>query len=671
MKNKAIWVGLASFFFLMGAKAAPVSLATAKKTAEQFYGVQLQKAAVKSLPELSCVYPKSTKSSDFVPYYIFNADKEQGFVIVAGDDNASSLILGYSDKGSFQTENMPDNLKFWLGFYEEGVKNAAEHGGSGHRQAKSGFTKAEVVKEPLLDSINYNQDAPYNDLCPIDHTTNRRSYSGCVATALASIARYYEYPKHGLDSIHYKTSKGLELSMNFANNTYDWENMLKSYKGSLNQYTEEQRTAVATLMRDMGYAVQMNYGSDASGATWTPTTIGMVKYMGFDSILNYRERLDYDNDDQWIAVLKDNLDNDQPIYYTGYGDGGGHAFVCDGYNDDDFFHFNWGWGGSCNGYFSVRNLDPDNISGIGAGTGGGYTSGQSILHNMVPPGHKHCNDLYLLTTTGSIEPSFLTDTAYPIQTNPIIINLRELENNAMAFFQGTIALAAFQDGEFVKVISNQEQIGITKLSSHSVTFLLQTQLELLEDGEYELWAVGKPDLENADWQKIYANKSNRYTNDSYIPIRISGEHFILLPTLAKLTVNVECAEEFGISMFIYDDGGGELLGKNTIYPNDPKSFSIRYGTYDLRFWTRNHDTTYVKLNLTKDTTINVTVYEKRPVPYLRFLNVRQNTATMTWLKEHPQGEKAFPTGFAIYLDSVEIARVPSATTEFVYTDLTL
>ncbi|MDE5574215.1 MAG: C10 family peptidase, partial [Bacteroidales bacterium] len=398
MKNKLIWVGLASLLFLMGAKAAPVSLETAKKTAEKFYGVQLQKATVKSLPVLSCVYPKSTKGADFVPYYIFNAEKEQGFVIVAGDDNAASLILGYSDKGSFQTENMPDNLKFWLGFYEEGVRSAAAHGGSGNMQAKSGFTKAEVVKEPLLDSISYNQAAPYNDLCPIDHTTGKRSMTGCVATALTTIARYYEYPKHGQDSITYTTSKGLELSMDFSKNTYDWENMLKSYNGKLSQYTEEQRTAVATLMRDMGYAVQMGYGSDASGALRDPTVIGMVKYMGFDSILNFRERMDYDNDDQWIAVLKDNLDNDLPVYYTGQGDGGGHAFVCDGYNDNDFFHIDWGWAGLNNGYFSVRNLDPGNIEGIGAGTGGGYSKMQAIMHNMVPPGHKHCEDLFMIKT---------------------------------------------------------------------------------------------------------------------------------------------------------------------------------------------------------------------------------------------------------------------------------
>ena len=665
MKNKAIWVGLASFFFLMGAKAAPVSLETAKKTAEQFYGVQLQKAAVKSLPALSCVYPKSTKSSDFVPYYIFNAEKEQGFVIVAGDDNASSLILGYSDKGSFQTENMPDNLKFWLGFYEEGVKNAAEHGGSGHRQAKSGFTKAEVVKEPLLDSINYNQDAPYNDLCPIDHTTNKRSYTGCVATALASIARYYEYPKHGLDSIHYTTSKGLELSMNFANNTYDWENMLKSYKGSLNQYTEEQRTAVATLMRDMGYAVQMGYGSDASGALREPTIIGMVRYMGFDSIINYRERMDYDNDDQWIAVLKDNLDNDQPIYYTGQGDGGGHAFICDGYDDNDFFHINWGWGGSCNGYFSVRNLDPGDVSNPGAGTGGGYTSMQGIFHNMVPPGHKRCEDLFLIKTTGAINANLPEDSVYSITNSPFEVNYSGFKNSAISVFNGSVALAVFQNGELLKIVSEQESLTIAKRSSIVASFSLKAQLDGLQDGDYEIWTVSKPNMDGAKWQKVYGNVPNRYTTDSYIPVRIKGNTYELLKTTAVLTITLQCHDERYISMYIYSSLG-ELLGSGQVFPDIARDFTFRHGVYELRFWTIGFDTAYVQVNLTKDTAIQVQMKEIYLEPFIMGIRVRGNTATMLWQKEAPNSEKAYPNGFAIYLDSVEVGRVGASVLEFEY-----
>ncbi len=664
MKNKAIWAGLASLLLLMGADAAPVSLETAKKTAEKFYGVQLQQTAVKSLPALSCVYPKGTKNTDFVPYYIFNAEKEQGFVIVAGDDNAASLILGYSDKGSFQIENMPENLKFWLGFYEEGVRNAAAYNGISKPQAKTDFTKAEVIKAPLLDSINYNQTAPYNDLCPIDPTTGKRSMTGCVATALASIARYYEYPKTGQGSITYTTSKGLELSMDFSQNSYDWENMLKDYNGSLSQYTEVQRTAVATIMRDMGYAVRMGYGSDASGALRDPTTIGTVQYMGFDSILNYRERTDYDNDDEWIAVLKDNLDNDLPVYYTGQGDGGGHAFICDGYNDDDFFHINWGWGGWDNGYFSVRNLDPGDVSGAGAGTGGGYSSLQAILHNMVPPGHKHCQDLFLLTANSSIEANQAEDSTYSIKETPLAISFRGIKNRAMSLFKGNLALAAFQDGKMLRIVSEEQPIEIIKQKTNSEKISLTVNMDSLTNGEYELWVVCKSEAEDTLWQKVYAYKGNRYTNDSYVPVLIEDDKYELLRTTSILKITLECAEKRNINMFIYVNK--EQVGVGQVSASTIAQFTLRHGTYELRFWTRGYDTAYANLNLTHDTVINVVMQERFLTPYIRGVRVNANNATLMWYKEAPQGEQAYPTGFAVYLDSVEVAQVGSSVTEYTF-----
>lgn len=666
MKNKSIWIGLVFIILLSGTEAAPVGREIAAKTAERFYSVQLQRQNVaKSLPKLSCVYPEDTKSTGFVPFYIFNAEQKQGFVIVAGDDNASSLILGYSDKGSFETDNMPENLSSWLEFYADGVKKAAAYGQAIAPKAKYSFSRAEVVKEPLLNDIEYNQDAPYNDLCPLDPTTNRRSYTGCVATALVSIARYYGYPEKGEGSISYTTPKGSTLFMDFSQNTYDWSNILNQYKGSLSQYTEEQRTAVATIMRDMGYAVKMGYGSDASGAYRDNTIAGMVAYMGFDSAVSYRERTDYDNDDQWVAVLKDNLDRDIPVYYTGQGNGGGHAFVCDGYDDADFFHINWGWGGSSNGYFVVRNLDPNDISGIGAGTGGGYTSMQGILFNMVPRGHAHSEDVFFLTTSGSIETSYLKeDSLYSINT-PLEIPINGLKNHTMTFFKGAVALAAFKDGEFVRIISDEEAVEVVKQQTASVRLSLKAELNSLENGDYEIWVVSKAVSESM-WQKVYAAKSNRYTNDSYIPLRIEGEGFKLLGTTARLTVNLDCASNQYISMYIYVKG--ELVGEGQLLAANPKTFTMRHGTYELRFWVRDYDTSYVNLTISHDTTIDVAVKERFLPPYIQGVRVNRSmaSATVLWLKERPQGERAYPTGFVLYLDSVEVARVSSSITEYTY-----
>ncbi len=666
MRKKAIGTLILFVLCLTGLKAGPVDFETAQKKAAKFYGVHARASSAKSLPELYCVYPQNRKSGGFVPYYIFNAGKNQGFVIVAGDDNATQTVLGYSLSGSFDMENLPDNLRYWLDFYEEGVKSAASSDRVDVR--KNDAVKAGVAKEPLLGDINYNQSVPYNDLCPVDSRTGRRSMTGCVATALVSIARYYGYPEKGQGSITY-SDKGETRSMDFSKNTYDWANILNDYNGNVSSYTEEQRTAIATIMRDMGHAVQMGYGSDASGAYRPQTVDGVVKYMGFDSILNYRERSWYDNDDQWIAVIKDNLDNDQPLYYSGQGDGGGHAFVFDGYDSADYFHVNWGWGGSYNGYFTVRHLDPEHTDGIGAGTGGGYTSMQGIIHNMAPVGQARCQDEYLLRASNVIEAfQQKVDSVYSIGKTPMEVRVYRLRNQAMSMFRGTVALAAWRDGEMLKVISDEKPVEISRLGQSDEILSFNARLDSLEDGEYEIWVVCKPEKENARWHKVYGSNGNRYTTVSWIPVRLEGGLYELRKTVSVLDVSVDCASKRSINMHIYRQG--ERLGSVQVSASSTKSINLRHGAYELRFHTRGYDTAYVDLNMTHDTAIAVHIQEKYYQPYLRGVRVNNNEATIMWRKDAPNStEASSPKGFVVYLDSVEVARVSSYETEYVCKDV--
>lgn len=662
MKNRLNLTCALFFLLTMGLNAAPVNFKTAKETARKFYGVQMSVASVKSMPDFSCVFPQSEKSGEAVPYYIFNVGEDQGFVIVAGDDNATRSVLAYSDKGRFEVENMPENVKAWLGFYAESIKRAAKSELKGNFSLD--FSKAEVVKEPLLGNISYNQDAPYNELCPIDRRTGRRSVTGCVATALATIARYYQYPKTGKGSITYN-SNGQELTMDFSQNTYDWDNMLEEYNGPVSTYTQEQITAVATLMRDCGYAVRMAYGSDASGAIRDNTVIGVVDYLGFDSVLSYRERDYYDNDDQWKALLRSNLDNDLPVYYSGQSEGGGHAFVCDGYDDSDLFHFDWGWGGSWNGYFAVEYMNPDG-GGIGAGSGG-YTDYQGILHNMVPPGHKRVSDTYLLMVSGQIEPEQVEDSIYPIHENPITVPFRSFQNYSMSRFDGVIALGLFKDGEFVEILSDEERVAIARRSAINVSFTLAASLDGVEAGEYEIWAVGKSDADSAEWEKIYAVKANKYTNDSYIPVSVGSDTYKLLKTTAVVSIQMDCQLSRNINMYVYSNGFE--LGSGQVSPSTARNFSFRYGLYELRFWTRGYDTTYINLNVTKDTALLVPLQERLLPPYIRGVRAGVGVATLLWRKEAPNGETAYPNGYIVYLDSVEVARVGTSTVEYQYTEL--
>ncbi len=662
MKNKVIWV-LALLWLSLNVKAAPVSLEAAKQTARAFYGVQCMSATAKSMPEFVCVYPES-KDNAFVPYYIFNVGADNGFVIVAGDDNATRLVLAYSDNGRFETGNIPDNVRGWLRFYEEGVHAAAASSVSvSHTK---GFAKAEVVKGPLLGNIGYNQDAPYNDLCPIDPQTDKVSYTGCVATALATIARYYRYPERGRDSIYYVTgTRRIPLSMNFSKNVYDWENMLETYRGNLSNFTQAQRTAVATLMRDMGYAVQMDYTSNASGAFREPSVRGMVNYMGFDSIISHRDRTAYDNDKQWIAMLKANIDLSQPVYYTGQSTGGGHAFITDGYDAADYFHFDWGWGKSYNGYFSVHNLNPDG-SGIG-GSEGGYSDNQAVMCNLVPEGHTHSSDDYFIVSTSAIEPTNVSEGETYSKKDSIRINLSGFYNYTMSRFEGTVALAAFKDDEFIGVVSNEESLQIGRYTSGTKEMSLYAVLEDLEEGEYEIWAVQKSNREDAVWNKVFGSRRS-LISDSYVPVLVEGENFRVLPVGANIKISMDCAVTRNIDMEIWSEG--VLVSTRKVPSTSVTTITLRYGTYDFLFYTRGFDTTHVrKFELTEDTVLHVEMHEIFAPPYLGLCVVNGNTAKLHWKAYNPREEPVYPTGYVMWLDSVESVTVGSGETSYLFTNL--
>ncbi len=369
--------------------AGPVSREQARALAYEFYSQSVQAKSPVSVNDFSLAYPSQAKAGDADALcYVFNAGEGQGFVIVSGDDDLRP-VLGYSFTGTFKGEDMPANLRYWMGWYEEQVRAYQESVASGSpRLSKGGsFPKADAVEvvPALLENhedgpINYDQGYPYNELCPDPWDYGWNTYTGCVATALAQIARFYEHPVQGTGSITYEGDLGT-FSQDFSQSVYDWDNMLGDYQQ--NSFTEEQAQAVAVLMRDIGHAVQMNYGYDASGAYDLDALYGMQAYMGFNQETSYCQR-EYYTDAQWHEIVCAELDAGRPIYYSGASsDGsGGHAFVCDGYNEENFFHFNWGWGSLANGWYSLDNLAPTE-TGTGAGFGE-YNAFQSIFTGFRP-----------------------------------------------------------------------------------------------------------------------------------------------------------------------------------------------------------------------------------------------------------------------------------------------
>ena len=372
------------------AMAKHVDLETAKSAAATFWENNVQKGSGhKSGTEFYDI----TAQTEFSNIYIFNTNG--GFVIVSADDVAKP-ILGYSQQGTFTPENIPINAKNWLRNYCDEIQYAIDHNiEAGEATIKAwrnlrngiGLSPKSTREVSQLLTTTWSQRPLYNNLCPYDEDEGELSVTGCVATAMAQVMKYWNWPTQGTGSHYYTSDSHPEygtLSAHFGNTIYDWDNMP-------NALTEESSSteinAVATLMYHCGVSVEMMYSATGSGA-YTITYEGQLEYCSENAFRNFfgysndlhgeYRSFEYEDDNgdtltyiaytdsAWTAMLKEDLDALRPILYTGHGNIGGHAFVFDGYDNNDLFHVNWGWGGYADGYFSVDALEPD-PGGIGGG----------------------------------------------------------------------------------------------------------------------------------------------------------------------------------------------------------------------------------------------------------------------------------------------------------------
>ena len=338
-------------------------------------------------------------------YYVFNngSNGQGGFVIIGGDETART-ILGYSDNGAFDPNNMPENMKWWLSQYEQQISAAIKNGGT-TSAAKGGMGVKSIARANIdyLCKTTWDQRAPYNTAIPkihpiYDYTNINAPATGCVATAMAQIMKKYEYPKWG------KGSKTCSYSVNlvtfhadFEDTEYLWKKMTDTYGNNTYSGTDsgtgtEAENAVATLMYHCGVAADMKYGTVGNGgseASSLKAAQGMINYFGYDKGMSYEERAYY-TDDEWEEMIYAELAAGRPVLYSGRTSADkGHAFICDGYQvDGNLYHINWGWSGSYNSYFALRGTIGEVLKPAGAGTGGAegyaYDRSQSAVIGIQP-----------------------------------------------------------------------------------------------------------------------------------------------------------------------------------------------------------------------------------------------------------------------------------------------
>jgi len=499
----------------------------------------IQKAPA-SAKQLNLVYTSFEKQdlsiSENKPYYfVYNIGTNNGFVIVSGDDRAKE-ILGYSDSGSFDINKISGNLKYWLSSYEKEIKFISDlpestiSSSTVQTSTPSKVSSFATSVSPLIAAIKWNQDAPYNNLCPVINAgTGERAVTGCVATAMAQVMRYYTWPAQGIGTNTYTTStKKIALTVDFSQTQYDWANMTDTY-GSAS--TVIQNNAVATLMYHCGVAVNMDY-DQSSSAYSTDMAKALINNFGYDQNIQYLLR-DYYTRNEWIALLKTELNASRPVLYAGQASDGGHQFVCDGYDSNDFFHFNWGWGGASNGYFELSALNP-NDQGIGSSSGG-YNSDQGIVTGIQKPTNTSTPH-YTITTN---QP--LTSSASSISRSATFsITAKDIYNMGINTFSGSIGVALYNDNGFVQVLKSGN---ISSLPSYNGWSTLPTSSITIppsvSNGTYKLYCVYKATSET-DWQIVRGkvgtpNFLNLTTSSTNITFSTPNN---VLPQLTVNSINV-------------------------------------------------------------------------------------------------------------------------------------
>ena len=362
-------------FASMMAMAGPITPDEARQKITKFMSPRRSAAVLQDLRLVATSHYQEQSDVMSPSYYVFNVGEGQGFIIAGADDRIPA-VLGYSDRGSFDPENMPVNMQAWLKGYNAQMEYLNQH----PEAAAPKRTVNGSSIEPLL-ACEWNQGNPYNSLCPMDG--DKRSVTGCVATAMAQVMFFWKYPTYTVAEIPGYTTgtKGFEMPAIAAGAAIDWDNMLPKYNGS---ETDAQIEAVASLMLMCGTAVQMNYTSGSSGAITRRVADSWKDYFDYDAATNYENRSKY-RLAAWNQKVYDELKAGRPVLYDGQSSGGGHAFVIDGYGGDDYFHVNWGWGGGSNDYFLLSILDSDNSSGIGASSSSdGYSFDQGAIFGAQP-----------------------------------------------------------------------------------------------------------------------------------------------------------------------------------------------------------------------------------------------------------------------------------------------
>ena len=515
-------------------QAAQVTEADARQVAERFFSAKSPRLSSQSgSPMTRLAYTAQGER-----FYVFDRGRGSGFVVVAGDDRLPQ-VLGYGETGDFAAATLPPSLQYWM---DEMDRQIAFLQANDNVAAHSPIKRATPVG-PLL-TTQWDQSSPYNDFCPtyVDNTgATVHAVSGCVATAMAQIMNYHQWPAVGTGSHSYicnvNNSGSVELSADFSQSNYRWDLMLDTYDANSSQ---ESREAVAHLMSDVGISVDMGYGS-SSGASEVVALQSLKRYFGYYG-KGYLLNRDYYGADEWDQMLVDELSARRPILYCGYDldsstGGGGHAFVIDGFDADGYFHLNWGWGGRYDGFFLVSALNPGGMN---------FKYGQDGMFGVVPaPQADNVPDvLYLRSELIPVSSVVKLGKAMTLRANNFVVEGNKLdtagyeERNGRRYYYADIPMSLdIYDMSGVdcahKRFTHRQSLDAYWWSSGSNLYM--DVPASLDEGEYRIKLSYSEDGGN-DYDKIVLAPDGR---DTYVRMMVRGDSAYLTDCFLANTYSID------------------------------------------------------------------------------------------------------------------------------------
>ena len=590
MTHKLTISFLFTIFIVSFAFAKHIPVEVAKEYAQSYYIEHYNAANEKPISKVDFVLLKTMKSNTTPIYYIFNETSNNGWIIISADD-ISLPVLAYSFEKYFDTSERNKAAKYFLKQLENQIIYAVENKSTSSEFIQNEWNKYNTTSlgqiaianvNPLL-TTTWDQDCYYNMYCPQDYSGYcNRALTGCVATSMAQIINFHEYPTQGLGSSSYTHPVYGTLSANYGNTTYDYANMPNALASSTPLV---KRQAVGRLMSDCGISVEMNYGPNGSGSNTSFALTAFKNHFKYDLEATEQFKDDY-SIVEYMNLLRNSLDQSQPILYSGtdLSLGYGHAWVCDGYQSTSMFHMNWGWSGSNNGYFQINNLTTSSYN---------FTDDQAAIINLHPLNANGCGGTKTFT---SVSGSFDDGSSFnnyqnnkncqwlinPSTGTDVVLTFSEfnteLNNDVVKIYNG-----ATTSSPLIATISGNTNPGTIIASSGQMLVTFTTNATVTKSGWVASWTNVAPTnfcggmkllTSSTETFEDGSGKYNDYYNNTYCK-------WMLRPTGANIVSIVfnRFDLEVGDKVLIYNGAttSASLLGNYTS-TNPPSSVQTTQGT---------------------------------------------------------------------------------------------